>query len=95
MPAKGLRRGDPSVDSRPEFFPYKDEGCEASKLCTLCPLPQCKYDDPAAYRWAQKAQRWQQIAEAVKREHLSIAEAVQRFGVSRRTVFRAVKREAS
>ncbi len=43
-----------TVDAVPEFFHYEDTGCEVSLSCLNCPLPQCKYDDPA---WFQRYQR--------------------------------------
>lgn len=44
----GRRRTEPSVDALPEFFTYRDEGCDVAPACLRCPLKQCKYDDPAA-----------------------------------------------
>ena len=37
----------PVLDAMPEFYHYEDTGCEVSSSCLDCPLPQCKYDDPA------------------------------------------------
>ena len=38
----------PVLDDMPEFYHYEDTGCEVSGACLDCPLPQCKYDDPAS-----------------------------------------------
>ncbi|MCS7206788.1 MAG: helix-turn-helix domain-containing protein [Dehalococcoidia bacterium] len=89
------RRGLPLLDVLPEYYPYRDEGCEVSPACLQCPLPQCKYDDPEGYRrWLaqQREARDRQIWEVRQREGLTVPQLAQRFGVSQRTVFRALAR---
>ncbi|GIT13834.1 MAG: hypothetical protein CM1200mP35_06540 [Chloroflexota bacterium] len=36
------------------LFYYEDTGCEVSQACLNCPLPQCKYDDPARFQRHQR-----------------------------------------
>jgi len=43
---------------------YQDTGCEISKLCQLCPLPRCRYEEPNGIRSAVNAPRNAQIIEA-------------------------------
>ena len=35
------------ADDASEFYHYEDTGCEVSDSCLDCPLPMCRYDDPA------------------------------------------------
>ncbi len=86
------RRGEPLVDSLPEFYPYRDDGCEVSPSCLNCPLPKCKYDDPGWYQRERRRQREQQVLQIMARESLTVPEVARRFGVSQRTVFRILKR---
>ncbi|MFC1961784.1 hypothetical protein ACFLWN_01880 [Chloroflexota bacterium] len=32
-------------DLLPEYFHYRDEGCEVATSCLKCPLAQCVYDE--------------------------------------------------
>lgn len=55
--------------------------------CLNCPLPQCKYDDPAGY------QRWLRVGKLtealeLKNQGMSAQEAAQELDVTPRTVFR-------
>ncbi|MFB3120002.1 MAG: transposase family protein, partial [Stenotrophomonas maltophilia] len=76
----------------PEFFHYEDTGCEVSLSCLNCPLPQCKYDDPA---WFQRYQRLSKdliVLTAMQSENLTVDEAAERFSVTVRTIFRIMRR---
>ena len=80
------------VDAIPEFFHYEDTGCEVSFSCLNCPLPQCKYDDPA---WFQRQQRFSKdlkVLTTMRLENLTVEEAAERFSVTVRTVFRIMRR---
>lgn len=68
---------------------YPDVGCEVSPTCLSCGLPRCKYDDPAWYKRAKQQARFAKIAEWRKRG-LSVQELAHSFGVSKRTVNRAL-----
>ncbi len=81
-----------TVDAVPEFFHYEDTGCEVSLSCLNCPLPQCKYGDPA---WFQRYQRLSKdliVLTAMQSENLTVDEAAERFSVTVRTIFRIMRR---
>ena len=80
------------IDSVPEHYPYRDEGCEVSPSCLNCPLPQCKYDDPGWFRREKENERDQEVMVAVLEDDLSVAEAAARFALSQRTIFRILSR---
>ena len=79
-------------DMLPEYYPYRDLGCEVSATCLRCPLPQCKYDNPG---WLQREKRYdrdRQVIYALHSDGLSAPEAAVRFDLSQRTIFRILKR---
>ena len=78
-------------DLPPEYCHYQDEGCELAGSCLDCPFPQCVYDEPGGKRHWQKEQRNRQILKMFKAEGRGIGELAETFGVSRRTVQRALK----
>ena len=82
-------------DSLPEHTPYVDTGCEVHSSCLTCPLVRCRYDEPGGARALHGQERDRTIL-ALRREGRPISLIAQRFGVSRRTVFRvlAAAREA-
>ena len=80
------------VDTLPEHYTYKDDGCEVSPSCLRCPLPQCKHDAPGWYLRERRAQRDRTMSRLRSREGLSVTQLADRFGVSKRTVFRALHR---
>ena len=83
------------LDILPEHYLFKDDGCEVSPSCLRCPLPRCKYDDPGWYQREVRDQRDQKIHRAKQAEGLSVPQLAHRFGVSQRTVFRALQRGRS
>lgn len=85
-------RREPRADTLPENHTYTDEGCEVSPACLRCPLPQCKHDEPGWYRREQRAERDRTMSRLRSREGMSVAQLARRFGVSKRTVFRALHR---
>lgn len=86
------RRSEPFLDSLPEQMHYADTGCEASFSCLSCPLPQCKYDDPMWYQAYKRRDRDLELLAMYRAEKLSAFDVATHFGVSPRTVHRAVKR---
>lgn len=80
------------VDDRPEYLHYEDEGCEVAAKCQYCPLPQCKYDDPAWYRSARRMAADVLKLETIELYGLSVSMAAVRFSVTVRTVFRVLRR---
>ena len=81
-----------ALDDISEFYHYEDTGCEASDSCLDCPLPFCKYDDPAWYQRNRRLARDFRILHVMTQESLSIEETAQRFSVTVRTVFRIMQR---
>jgi hypothetical protein len=80
------------LDGLPEQTHYADNGCEVSSSCLHCPLPKCKYDDPAWYQAYRRQARDLQVAAAYREEGLSVFQVARRFNVSPRTVHRAIRR---
>ena len=60
--------------------------------CLECPLPRCRFDDPAWYQAYKLRERDEEIASAYHYENLQILEVAIRFGISVRTVQRALRR---
>ncbi|MBI2860823.1 MAG: sigma-70 family RNA polymerase sigma factor [Chloroflexi bacterium] len=79
-------------DLPPEFCQYRDEGCELSGSCLDCPLPRCIHDEPGGRQRWLKRQRDREIARLFRREGKRIRELAQMFGLSQRTVKRALHR---
>ena len=82
-------------DALPENIDYEDTGCEAAARCLECPLPRCRYDEPGGLRGLLNRDRDRRIAELRQRRRVPVDELAGRFGVSRRTVFRILKRVAA
>ena len=80
------------LDVLPERYPYRDDGCEVSPSCLRCPLPQCKYDDPARFHRQRRDARDWEVAMALREGGLSVPEASVRFSLSQRTIFRILRR---
>ena len=81
------------LDLQPESYAYRDNGCAVARSCLRCPLSRCKYDDPNARRREARDRRDGEMLAVRRRERLTVPELAVRFGVSERTVFRAVQRE--
>jgi hypothetical protein len=82
------------TDLPPEYCHYKDEGCEHAQSCLACPFPQCLYDEPRG------RQRWLKELRNKEINRLftggwRIGELALLFGVSMRTIQRALKSEVS
>lgn len=83
--------GQVRSDALPEHIEYRDEGCDLFASCLTCPLPRCRYDEPGGVRAMLNRERDHQIR-ALREDHsLSVDDIADRFGVSRRTVFRALQ----
>lgn len=80
------------TDTIPEFCHYEDTGCEVSAACLDCPLPRCKFDDPAWYQRNRRLARDFQVMYTIQQESLSMEEAAERFSVTVRTIFRILQR---
>lgn len=82
-------------DALPENIQYRDEGCELSPSCLNCPLPYCRYDHPGGVRHIRNRGCDSEIVRLRYRERVPVNTLAHRFGVSRRTVFRILKRANS
>jgi len=85
------KMSDCVVDLPPEYCQYHDNGCEFAQSCLNCHLPICVYDEPGGKQRLLKRRRAAEMARQFTREGKSIGELAQIFGVSRRTVHRALK----
>lgn len=79
------------ADLPPEYCHYRDEGCEITSSCLNCPLPKCVYDEPGGKQHWLKRRRNQQIARLFNAEGKGVKELALMFGLSKRTVQRALK----
>ena len=79
-------------DALPENTHYTDSGCDLHPSCLTCPLVRCRYDEPGGARRLFSDERDRRIVRLQHEEQLSIDLLAQRFGVSRRTVFRVLAR---
>jgi hypothetical protein len=79
-------------DALPEFTRYRDEGCDLYPSCLTCPLPRCRYDKAGGVRAIFNLRRDREILRLRRRQGLSVDVLARRYGVSRRTVFRILRR---
>ena len=77
------------ADALPEFTRYRDDGCDVHPSCLTCPLPRCRYEEPGGLRALLNAYRDEQIVR-LKLSGMAVEHLADRFGVSRRTVFRVL-----
>ncbi len=79
------------LDLPPEYCHYRDEGCDLAASCLNCPFAGCIYDEPGGrQRWLKRL-RTGEMARLFTTEGRGIRELALIFGVSRRTVQRALK----
>jgi AraC-like DNA-binding protein len=77
-------------DLKPEYCHYRDEGCEYAQSCLECPFPQCLYDEPRGRQRWLKELRDKEI-DKLFTAGWKIKELAPLFGVSQRTIQRALK----
>ena len=75
-----------------ERYECQDEGCDLFPSCLNCPFPRCRYDEPRR-RHMGKALRNEEMLR-LYREGLKVERIAQRFGVSKRTVYRIINGES-
>ena len=78
-------------DLPPEYCHYKDEGCELATSCLNCPFAQCIYDEPGGKQCRLKKLRNREIVRLFTSGDKRIKELTVIFGLSRRTIQRALK----
>lgn len=69
---------------------WEDRGCELAPSCLNCPLVVCKYDSPHHYRLENRDEQIRDRRSA----GVPISEIELEFGVSQRTVYRALETRA-
>ena len=79
------------LDLPPEYWHYRDEGCEFADSCLNCPLTECIYDEPGGRQRWLKRQRDRQIVRLFTTEGKRVKELALMFGLSQRTVQRTLK----
>lgn len=92
--AKSRNEGDHpenEADLPPEYYQYKDEGCDLADSCLNCPFPQCVYEQPRGRQRWLKQLRDAEIARLFTGDRKEVKELALMFGVSPRTVQRALK----
>ena len=87
----GIELEEIELDLPPEHCRYQDEGCEFSRSCLNCPLSKCIYDEPRGRQRQAKRQRDREIVRLLTTEGKGVKELATCFGVSQRTVQRALK----
>jgi DNA-binding CsgD family transcriptional regulator len=80
------------LDLLPDEIEWRDEGCEFFPSCLNCPLPKCVEDEPRGQQRLRMAARKRRMAE-LRRRGKSVKEIAELFGVSSRTVQRALKNQ--
>ena len=78
------------LDLLPDEIEWRDQGCELSPSCLNCPLPKCVEDEPRGQQRLRMAARKRRMAE-LRRMGKSVKEIAGLFGVSKRTVQRALE----
>ena len=87
-----LETKDEELDLLPEYCHYRDDGCELASSCLHCPFPQCIYEFPRGRQRWQKKLRAREIRQLVITGGKGIKELAIKYGVSQRTIQRALKR---
>jgi hypothetical protein len=82
---------DRVADLPPEYCQYQDDGCEFASSCLNCPLPICVYDEPGGKLKLQKRRRAVEMERLHTHGGKTIMELARIYGVSDRTVQRALK----
>ena len=82
---------DIELDLPPEYCHYRDNGCDLADSCLNCPFLKCIYDESGGRRHWLKESRDKEMARLFSSEGKGIKELALIFGVSQRTVQRALK----
>ncbi len=82
---------DVELDLPPEYCRYRDEGCDLADSCLNCPFIKCIYDEPGGKQRWLKRRRAREMARLFTTGGKGIKELALMFGVSQRTVQRALK----
>ena len=82
---------DSELDLPPEYCRYRDEGCEFADSCLNCPFAKCIYEQPGGRQHWLKRARDREMVRLFTTEGRGVRELALMFGVSQRTVQRALK----
>ncbi len=74
------------LDLLPEYYHYRDEGCEFAKSCLNCKFPKCIYEQPGGRQHWLKRLRGKEMLMLFTTGGKRVKELALRFGVSQRTV---------
>lgn len=85
------RNPDSELDLPPEYCHYRDEGCDLAESCLNCPFSRCVYDEPGGRQRWLKTLRAREIVRLFAAKGKGIKEIALMFGISQRTVQRALK----
>ncbi|MCD6453574.1 MAG: sigma-70 region 4 domain-containing protein [Dehalococcoidales bacterium] len=91
MRTKDLIVSSDELDLPPEYCHYHDNGCEFANSCLNCPFERCIYDEPGGKQRYLRKLRDREILELYVKGR-KIKELALLFGVSQRTVQRALKK---
>ena len=82
---------DEPQDLPPEYCQYRDVGCELAPSCLNCPFPRCVYDEAGGVSKKRKRLRNEDVL-TLHREGMTPQELTQLYGVSKRTIYRILRR---
>ena len=82
-------------DLLPEYCHYRDEGCEFAPSCLNCSFPYCLEDVPRGKQYQRKESRDLAILEVFRADGTTLGGLARKFGVSKRTVQRVLRRARS
>ena len=85
------KTNDIELDLSPEYCRYRDDGCDLADSCLNCPFSECIYDEPGGRQHWLKGLRDKEMVRLFSAEGKGIKELALIFGVSQRTVQRALK----
>jgi len=91
LPEEKVNPDSVETDLPPEYCRYRDEGCDLSCSCLSCPFPNCVYEEPGGRQHWVKKLRAREMARLFMTRGKSVRELALIFGVSQRTVQRALK----
>lgn len=77
------------VDLLPEEVDWRDEGCGLFPSCLNCQLPKCIEEEPRGKQRLRMSARARKMLQ-LRRDGKSVKEIARVFGVSQRTVQRAL-----
>jgi hypothetical protein len=82
------------LDLLPEEIDWRDEGCVVFSSCLNCPLPRCVEEEPRGQQRLRLAARKKRMVE-LRQGGKSVTDIAGLFGVSKRTVERALRAKSA